>query len=87
MNYPYQILATEILTEVTSNESKNLNSLKLKTLLSLCFENEQIINILRSKDNIFNMLYENHINGKYDFENIKDPIDCIALSWLMYLYH
>lgn len=72
-----------------SDESKKLNQQTLYYYLTyVVLKNDIVIENLLRNDKIFKIIYNEHIIKKEKaFVNFQDPINSMALSWLMYLYH
>lgn len=83
------LILLELKEILNSEKSKKLDWQSLYLYLKdVVFKNEIIIKNLNDNDKIFNLIYKQHIlKNEKTFELIDDPIESMALSWLMYLYH
>lgn len=83
------MILLELKNILNSNESKKLNHKQINYYLkNVVLKNKIVINHLINNDKIFEIIYSNHIiKGDKTFDKIDDPIESMALTWLMYLYH
>ena len=83
-----QMLHDELLLKLNLYSSTILNSYELKIFLPKIIKNDILVNYLFKNNEIFKIIYTNHfIKKKNNFVQIKCPIESMALTWLMYLYH
>jgi hypothetical protein len=83
------LILTELNQILKSEESKKLNCEALYYYLkNVVLTNPIVVENLISNDEIFKIVYDKHITREEkNFVLIKDPIESMAQSWLMYLYH
>ncbi len=83
------LILVELKNILNSNQSKKLNSKTLYLYLkNIVLKNDIVINSLVKNDEIFCKIHDIHINkNEKSFVLFDDPIESMALSWLMYLYH
>jgi hypothetical protein len=78
------------LTEILNSEkSKKIIHTPLYWYLkNIVLKNKIVVKNLIQTDKTFQMIYEQHIiKGEKNFIHTLDPIESMAQSWLMYLYH
>lgn len=77
----YQILMLKV--------SRKLNHKPLYFYLkNKVLTNSTVVENLITNDEIFKIIYDKHvIKKKMDWVNFKDPLESMALAWLMHLYH
>lgn len=85
---PYLILM-QLNKILNSKKSKSLYCESLhRYLKNIVLNNVIVVKSLIKNNKIFCSIYDNHINkNEKSFSLIEDPIESMALSWLMYLYH
>lgn len=77
----YQILILEVSRKL--NHKPLYFYLKNKVLTNLT-----VVENLITNDEIFKIIYDKHVIKKeIDWVNFKDPLESMALAWLMHLYH
>ena len=83
------MIMTELKKILNSYNSKNLYHKSLYHYLkNIILKNDIVVSNLINNDKIFKQIYDKHIiKGEKNFILIEDPIESMALSWLMYLYH
>jgi len=84
-----EIILIELNEILNLKESKKLEHKKLFWYLkNFVLPNDIVIKNLMINNNIFNKIFKQHfIENKKIFTLIEDPIESMALSWLMYLHH
>lgn len=92
IHYEYvrpDLILTELNQILKSNKSRELNCKPLYFYLkNIVLTNQIVVKNLLSNDVIFKNIYDKHIIKKQkSFYLIEDPIESMALTWLMYLYH
>lgn len=92
IHYEYirpDLILTELNQILKSEESQKLNCEALHYYLkNVVLTNPIVVENLITNDKIFKNIYNKHITrGEKNFVLIKDPIESMALYWLMYLYH
>ena len=83
------LILTELNQILKSEESQKLNLEPLYFYLkNIVLKNQIVVENLISNDEIFKIIYDKHITKEEkSFVLIEDPIESMALAWLMYLYH
>lgn len=83
------MILTELNQILNSKDSRKLNPKPLYYYLkNIVLSNSIVVENLINNNKIFNIIYDKHITKKEkNFVLIKDPIESMALAWLMYLYH
>jgi len=68
-------------------ESQRLNTVHIDKLVRYILQNNKLTIYFREKNEIFNLLYNDHyIRDDKNFKQLK-IIDSFILAWLFYLYH
>ena len=84
-----ELILTELNQILKSEESQKINCEALYYYLkNVVLKNQIVVENLISNNEIFKIIYDKHITRREkNFVLIEDPIESMALCWLMYLYH